>query len=1264
MSMVSPEVSLDETQVPAPPKRPPAGIPGKTPVITARAIIRMQDVREDDHILDRNGTWRPVTKVHKRRGDTVRVTGRGHAGIELSDDHPVLVRNASGDRAPGWLGAGMLTNQHTWATPTHVDPLPIPAGAPETPEEWHLVGSYLRSGSINGDRITIKAADKQEAQGIRQHLAGWTGREDKGGGVTFEGRDQAQAKWLAEHFGDKPHTKTVPPWALGMDENHRRALLRGYYGPERKPLPTTSPELVTGMGVVAETLGERTDIKPILARWRPTYQARKLEDGHGSRRKHSWLGNQQARRAVRQRQVVDLEVDGGAGGSFIVGIGSMVISAAGEKPPPKPNARSRATAKPPVTTARNGGGGGGGNGRSAQSPASKPRSIPSVASIADALGHSVPVVGGRKPRPPQRDTVPLTPAQEQRVQQGIQSLDGVQREEAVANATAVPQPVASPRAQRAARAAENALFMRDGVETNASTLALDKEGRVVGVPSLEELRQVDRINGHEQGTAASVLAKQHGLVKESVPDVLAAERPAREQRVIRDFDDAQTISQLGKVTADWLGGADNLNHPGGYDEPADETAQIRDPLIQLNQAGYATYGSQPGHAPSVGWDGRTYEQRAAVDGFADREAADRIQAAAEAEGLTVIRHSGAGRSTDYSKDVDTTYADGQRVTSFGQRLSRSDLRLAMDGHMTDELSRAEQITVVDPEIGRNDRLERFAQRMDEQRKADPINDAWMVDDLNGLKPGTTENDMRRANGESVPDLRAELRTPAERQERAERMAAAEQVHAQDRERTVTGNVDREPVRLPLEQPEPAGAAPEMFDQFAQAGNGTAPQRTAQQTRTAQVDGKPVPVEIIDAPASSRPAVDSYGFTPGISAPPTRARLAEGDPKLRVEDIVSAARDRDAQAVDWDHIGAAMAGRAPMPKDQRELVGAHGGPALAETNAAVAAPISGGSPSARPAIRRELPEHRHDTDPDKSASSTPRPAVTATPPSPEAWNEIYAREAQIAAAARDRGLPIDHEAFERRLDEAWNRLHDEQSGADATPPERRRGRPQAGEHDLESTLAAMDRPREQNNIPPEKQRGLNPAGWREPPTLPPVDADTDDNKVVPERERGLLQAGEAGLRPPPTVNPTPTERPSHDPDVLERHGLADLARPAAADDTPAKAERKPQVEEREPDAKPAMDAEERATDRPTDDPSRDEDPISEDTQPDKRPEPKPDPQPERETVDRTAEPEPEPTPDPEPEREPRQSEREAAEAVEPAHSDPEPEAPNHYMGPEL
>jgi hypothetical protein len=1210
------------SHIPNPEKRKPEGFPKGTPVVTDRGIVFIEDVRQGDQVVDHNGRWAKVTKSHRHKGPTARISGDGHPPIEASDSHPVLVRQKDG--SPAWVAPRLLNPRiHEWATPTHFDPLPIPAGAPDSSEEWHLVGSYLRSGSISGDKITLRAANRREAQSIRQHLAGWTGRENKSGGVTFEGRDQAQAKWLAEHFGDKPHTKTVPPWALGMDENHRRALLRGYYGPEWKPLPTPSPFLVTGARLVAETLGERTNITPVWSPLRPKYQAGRLDSGHGGGGNHSWLRNQRGEKTGVVRDLFELEVGEGGGGSFVAGIGGKVVSACGEKPPPKPNARSRTTAKPAASAARNGGGGGGSNGRKAQSPASKPRRIPSVASIADALGSSVPVVGRRSPRTSQRDTagvVPLTPAQEQRVQQGIRSLDGAHRDEDAANATAVPQ---SARAREAARVAEDRLNQRG-----------------VSVAELASMREIDAAEGAVPGTTASRVAKERGLVRQDVADVQRIEQSPANLPADTRWRDIQTLPEFGEQTARWLEGSVS-NHPGFYGRPADETAAITPQLAALNRAGYVTSGSQPGVAPTVEADGTTTTQRAFVEGFAvDKETADRIEREAQAAGLDVHRRSGAGWRNHREEQIVVGTRDGQEISSAGH-MSRSYVSAASGGYISRQLREAEQIVVVDPEYGRNDRLTEFSERLSSP-PPEPISARPAVD-------STERAALVRMSKEECPALREYL--SAERLERAAGMAAAEPAHTQGHsaERGTPAPMHDAPEHNGV-RPTPVDALPDLvedgagpqFDHFAAATPGVE-QATLHAT---QNSGRPMPVEIVDAPSRSQPdrtpaAVDSYGYVPTISTPPVHPRLEAGsqEPGL-IQQIADARALREMQAV-------------PVGRDETGRLHAANGPRT-------------------PALMQEMqvgPDRARQTEPNPTpdtpgqrdgAGRVAEPETTTAPPG---WDDVYATQARVAAEALKLGFPVDREAFERNLDEAWTRLGGQ--GPRTTPPERQRGLRQAGEGTLPEPMYGRNRDVEREEVAPELRRGLARAGERDLPEIAPVTSPPDGDVVAPERRRSLSRPGEAELPPPPEVNPIPAERPSHDPDVLERHGLADLV--SHDDDASAEVDRKPPAQDHEPIAEPEDDAVAEHITVP-------DDPHEQELETAKEPHPEPDTEPEAEpeVVDRPAEPEPEDKPEPkeeampepEPEREPRQWEKEAAEAIEPAHSDPEPEAPSHYMGPEL
>jgi hypothetical protein len=180
--------------------------------------------------------------------------------------------------------------------------------------------------------------------------------------------------------------------------------------------------------------------------------------------------------------------------------------------------------------------------------------------------------------------------------------------------------------------------------------------------------------------------------------------------VLRDrraWRSARTLRDLGQLTALWLEG-DLGTVPGYCGPPDDETAPLVPALAVLNRAGYLTSGSQPGEA-GQGLNGRRWEQRAAVEGFAGLRVGRRLAAAARAAGLIVIVGDPARLPrwrTGCRSRVPVTRVDGQPVTWFGAHLSRRHLRDPWTGygachrHAVNDVCRAWQVTVIDPEWGR------------------------------------------------------------------------------------------------------------------------------------------------------------------------------------------------------------------------------------------------------------------------------------------------------------------------------------------------------------------------------------------------------------------------------------------------------------------------------------------------------------------------------------------------------------------------------------
>jgi hypothetical protein len=186
------------------------------------------------------------------------------------------------------------------------------------------------------------------------------------------------------------------------------------------------------------------------------------------------------------------------------------------------------------------------------------------------------------------------------------------------------------------------------------------------------------------------------------------------------WESAQTLADIGNFTALWLEG--QIGSQPGYAPgcgPDEETADLIPVLAACNRAGFVTDGSQPGES-CTGYDGASWEQRAGVSGFACAELAARLRTAAEDAHLYVRVHEAPRWRFRFGTAIPVTRREGRTFTRFGARLPVRHLRDGWTGYggcsrsAVREVCSAKQVTIVDPEWGRNDRLwpalERFARQ--------------------------------------------------------------------------------------------------------------------------------------------------------------------------------------------------------------------------------------------------------------------------------------------------------------------------------------------------------------------------------------------------------------------------------------------------------------------------------------------------------------------------------------------------------------------------
>lgn len=168
---------------------------------------------------------------------------------------------------------------------------------------------------------------------------------------------------------------------------------------------------------------------------------------------------------------------------------------------------------------------------------------------------------------------------------------------------------------------------------------------------------------------------------------------------------AQSLPELGELMALWLEGELSVWPGYAVAGPDEETVELIPTLAAANRGGFLTDQSQPG-SDGTGFDGLRWQQRAAVSGLVgDELLLSRIRKTGETAGLIVlIAHP---RLLPQGQGYTCTLRGAESYTEFGAYLPTRELRHIWHGvsqQAMSEIADAWQVTVIDPEFGRNDRL--------------------------------------------------------------------------------------------------------------------------------------------------------------------------------------------------------------------------------------------------------------------------------------------------------------------------------------------------------------------------------------------------------------------------------------------------------------------------------------------------------------------------------------------------------------------------------
>jgi hypothetical protein len=172
---------------------------------------------------------------------------------------------------------------------------------------------------------------------------------------------------------------------------------------------------------------------------------------------------------------------------------------------------------------------------------------------------------------------------------------------------------------------------------------------------------------------------------------------------------ARTLADLGELTAQWLeGGITSI--PGYSGGPDEETEPLTPVLAACNRAGFVTIVSQPGEEPELGYDGQIWTQRAALEGFASTDTLEALRRHTAGTRLILTAVPTGRPEPTWETQIPVTLDGDQENTWFGSLLAHGDIENAETGYSICHpdavavLLSSWQVTVIDPEWGRNDIL--------------------------------------------------------------------------------------------------------------------------------------------------------------------------------------------------------------------------------------------------------------------------------------------------------------------------------------------------------------------------------------------------------------------------------------------------------------------------------------------------------------------------------------------------------------------------------
>ena len=272
--------------------------PAGTLVLTKEGYKEIENIHIGELVYTHAGNWKPVSAVGYKYSPTVKLKGN-HYGIIATPNHPFYsaecerLWNGNGydtelKNVGEWTPAAKMAGKR-WAVPIQLSGLDIPKIETQNNKQneppviddrlMYVIGRWLGDGWLRDGQRPNRAsgqtfgqificANNEKSPYLQKILNDvFTGSSavklfQERTVNKFRINNQALCKWLKQNFGEKAHGKTLPAWALCMNEEMRKALLFGYLdsdgykiGENSFKATTVSKKLAHSLRLLGESLG-------------------------------------------------------------------------------------------------------------------------------------------------------------------------------------------------------------------------------------------------------------------------------------------------------------------------------------------------------------------------------------------------------------------------------------------------------------------------------------------------------------------------------------------------------------------------------------------------------------------------------------------------------------------------------------------------------------------------------------------------------------------------------------------------------------------------------------------------------------------------------------------------------------------------------------------------------------------------------------------------------------------------------------------------